>query len=121
MSFSEALRSYELAFQAESTALFVDTVVAVKESIVLGSPITSSPGQPVQTGNLRASWTEEFIDAHHARVTTNVVYAQPIEDGIGPHGPLVLRSEVGGFGSVAKTVAGFLRLLDQVARTRGGR
>lgn len=115
MSFQEDLRRFQLAVEAKSTRVFVDTVMAVKESVVLGSPITGAPGQPVDSANLRDSWTEEFRDATHARVITNVAYAVPIEEGVGPHGPLTLRSEVGGFGSVAKTVAGFPRLVAHVA------
>jgi hypothetical protein len=116
MSFTDDLRRFQLEVEARGAAVFIGVVAAAKESVVLGSPITGSPGQPVETGALRASWTESFLSAERAQVTTNQEYAPPIEDGVGPHGPLQLRSEVGGFGSVAKTVAGWPRLVDHVTR-----
>lgn len=127
MSFADGLRRFQLTVEERSHQVFVGSVAAAKESIVFGSPITGSPGQPVGQygpdynpgavgGTLRASWTEEFLSASQARVSTNLVYAPPIEDGIGPHGPIRIRSTVGGIGSVAKTVAGWQRLVEYVTQ-----
>lgn len=87
---------------------------AVLESIQTGSPITGSPGQPVDTGALRASWQLTLPSPEVAEITTKIAYAKPIEDGIGPHGPMTLRSEVGGFHSIRLTHDNFPRLLDHV-------
>ncbi|HXG70336.1 MAG TPA: hypothetical protein VNJ04_06940 [Gemmatimonadaceae bacterium] len=90
------------------------------ESIQTGSPITGAPGQPVDTGALRASWQVEYPAANEALISTNLEYAQPIEDGIGKHGPLQLRSAVGGWHSLKMTVAGFQRIVNHVTREVAG-
>lgn len=87
---------------------------AVLESIHTGSPITGAPGQPVDTGALRASWQLTFPTSEIAEITTKIAYAKAIEDGIGRYGPMTVRSEVGGFHSVALTRTNFPRLLDHV-------
>jgi hypothetical protein len=102
--------------------VFVNTVSAVHNSIQNGSPVTGAPGQPVDTGNLKASWQVNFIDAVTASVTTNVEYAPSIEDGVSyAHGgtPITQRSTVGGFHSVALTRAGIQALADDEARKLG--
>jgi hypothetical protein len=91
---------------------------AVQIAIQFGSELTGSPGQPVDTGNLRNAWIRENPSENVSIVSTNVEYAQSIEDGIGPHGPLTLRSAVGGFHSVALTVAGFDRIVDAAVRAQ---
>lgn len=129
--FAEGLRMFEVDVAAGLTQLLPDLVTAAKESIVEGSPITGSPGQPVGQygpgynegsvgGTLKDSWTEEFLSPTKARIVTNVVYAEGIEDGVGPHGPIQIRSTVGGTGSVAKTVAGWPRLVEHVVAQRRG-
>lgn len=52
-----------------------------------------------------------------ALVATKLEYAPAIEDGIGPHGPMSLRSAVGGFHSVKITVAGAQRIVDEAVKT----
>jgi hypothetical protein len=95
---------------------FAAVVLEAHRSIQSGSELTGAPGQPVATGNLRNSWQFEFPTPDSARISTNVEYAQPIEDGIGRFGPLTLRSAVGGFHSVAMTVANFDRIIEDVRR-----
>ena len=88
---------------------FRRTVGLTFDSITVGSAITGAPGQPVDEGTLRASWHEDFESQTRASITTPLgdTYAIPIEEGEGAYGPLTLRSEVGGFHSVAMTKAGF--------------
>lgn len=116
MSFAGDLNRFSQIVHTRHRDTFVRTVELAHESIQTGSPITGAPGQPVDTGNLRASWqvrhTEEFV----AEISTNVAYAPPIEDGVGQYGPLKLRSAVGGFHSVKQTIAGFPRLVDQALK-----
>jgi hypothetical protein len=90
------------------------------QSIQFGSPLTAAPGQPVDTGNLRNSWQDEKVSPTEHVISTPVVYASNIEDGISSHGtPMTLRSAVGGFHSVALTVANFDRIVDDAARAVG--
>jgi len=112
MSFTGDVRSFGLAVTARNQRVFVNTAAAVKDSITDGSSLTGSPGQPVQTGHLKASWQLTFQSQQEALISTNTVYALQIEDGISWRGtPLTLRSAVGGFHSVKLTVLNFDRLV----------
>jgi hypothetical protein len=111
MSFAEDISKFATKVQTNSQAVFVNTASHVYESIVNGDQLTGAPGQPVQTGALRASWNLTFDSPTDATISTNMVYAPAIEDAVGPHGSLTLRSQVGGFHSVALTVAGMPRIV----------
>lgn len=110
-AFAEQLHAFTLKVEARNQAIFVNTVSAVKSSITDGSPLTGAPGQPVDTGALKNSWQMAFNSATQATISTNIKYAPVIEEGIGRYGPLTLRSQVGGFGSVKLTRAGFNHLV----------
>jgi hypothetical protein len=107
MGFQVDLDRFVTKIRARHAAVFQRSVLLTYESIKLGSPITGAPGQPVDTGALRNSWQVEFITPFEAKISSVLLYAQSIEDGIGQHGPLTLRSVVGGFHSVKLTIAGF--------------
>jgi hypothetical protein len=110
--FGDQVRSFGLTVTTRNQRVFVNTAAAVQNSITNGSPITGSPGQPVQTGHLKASWQLTFPSQQEALISTNTVYAPQIEDGISWRGtPLTLRSAVGGFHSVKLTVLNFDRLV----------
>ena len=113
MSFSDDLARFMAKTEAKANAVFVNTAVAVKGSVVDGSPVTGAPGQPVDTGTLKASWHLAFQSPTTATVSTNVEYAESIEDN---HRGARLRSSVGGFHSVRLTVGGFERLVDAETR-----
>jgi phage gpG-like protein len=113
--FADDVKRFALKVERQERAVFEGVVLAAHASIVQGSHVTGAPGQPVDTGHLKASWQVD-IEGDVGTIGTNVEYAPAIEDGIGPHGPLTLRSEVGGFHSVAMTRAGFPRLVEQVTR-----
>lgn len=107
---------------------FVGIVEECTRSVVEGSELTGSDGQPVDTGHLKASWQTVFESPTHAVIGTNVKYAESIEDGLSyAHGgkPMTLRSEVGGFHSVRKTMAGIEHIkqavVARVKRERGQR
>jgi hypothetical protein len=104
----------------KTRAVFLGVAAHLQRSITHGSDLTGAPGQPVQTGNLQRSWGTTFPAEDKAEIVTNVEYAPAIEDGVGPHGPLTLRSPVGGFHSVAKTIDGFDRIVDAEVRAAGG-
>jgi len=125
VSFLDEIRAHNRRVELELVpAVFVGTVAEVKNSIQFGSPLTGSPGQPVDQDILRPSWQPEFTDPNNAIVSTNVPWAQQNEDGIARPGggPYVQRSAVGGRWSVALTRASIQRIVDDVAAklTAGG-
>jgi hypothetical protein len=82
MSFADDVRRFAAKVEAKQREVFVNVASHAHESIVNGSPVTGAPGQPVDTGNLRNSWQLTFPDANTAEITTNVDYAQPVEDNV---------------------------------------
>lgn len=86
------------------------TLRALNE-IKFGGPVTGAPGQPVQEGALRESFHASFPSDGVSTITSDSPYARPIERGIGKHGPLTLRSPVGGFGSIETVRANFDRIV----------
>lgn len=116
MSFASDVRAWTLKVETRTQDVFVNTASAALESIRSGSAVTGAPGQPVDTGNLKGSWNLTMESPTTALIQTNVAYAPAIEDGVGPHGPLTLRSTVGGFHSVALTRAGLPRIVDDETR-----
>jgi len=109
MSFADDLQRFAAKTQGKSNALFINVAKDVKASIVDGSAVTGAPGQPVDTGNLKASWQLTFEAKHSALISTNVAYAPVIEDNIRG---AKLRSQVGGFHSVKLTVGAFDRIVE---------
>lgn len=122
-TFGSALQGFSVKIQRMERDVFVGVTEEVQRSVVEGSEITASPGQPVDTGALRASWTPQFVSQEEWQTTTHLNYATSVEDGVSyAHGgsPLVIRSEVGGSFSVRATRVGFSRIVEFVAaRLRG--
>lgn len=132
MSFRDEVRAFAVVVeQRDRTLLFANIASAVQGSIVDGSEITGSPGQPVGQygpgynpgrigGALKASWQIEFggtADAPSAAITTDSPYAIEEEDGERDgYGAIRHRSDVGGFHSVALTIAGFDRIVASEAQ-----
>ena len=124
MSFADDLARFATKTQGKSNALFTNVASGVKESIVNGSAVTGAPGQPVDTGTLKASWQLTFESKSAALVSTNVAYAPVIEDnlrssfnprGVQPErepGRKAIKSTVGGSHSVKLTVGGFDRIVE---------
>lgn len=115
-AFGGDLRAQTLKVQHAPREVFQRAVALLHESIVEGSELTGAPGQPVDTGYLKNSWMLVFDTPTSATISTNVVYAESIEDGRSyAHGgaKMQLRSAVGGFHSVALSVAGFDQLVQQ--------
>lgn len=126
MTFADDLRRFTVKVQSTVPAVVVNLAHAIKDSIAEGSAVTGSPGQPVDTGFLRASWQVEVSPgARSAIVGTNVAYAPVIEYGMreaydrsgvarpkAPEGASrrAIKSTVGGHGSVRATVAAADRL-----------
>lgn len=56
MSFADDVKRFSLKMESRSRDVFLGCVQDVHEGIVVGSPLTGAPGQPVDTGYLRSSW-----------------------------------------------------------------
>ena len=115
-NWERAIDRFEAKVQRRLIEVHAKVAFALRDSVVFGSPVTGSPGQPVDTGNLRASWQLSFPSLLLARLVTSAVYAEAIENGVGPSGPMVLKSPVGGFHSVRMTRTGFQKLVDKIVR-----
>jgi hypothetical protein len=111
--FGDDLTKFSVKTGRLTNDVFVGCTEEVHRSIVEGSEITGAPGQPVDTGALRASWTPQFLDKDTWQDTTNVEYAPIIEDTVRG---ATLRSAVGGFHSVRYTRVGFPKIVEVVIR-----
>lgn len=123
MSAGDQLRRIGRKAPVVYDSVFTRLVDLAHESIQVGSPLTGAPGQQVDEGTLRASWQKFYPTPGTALIATDRPYAQQEEDGISyAHGgtPITQRSEVGGPGSRALTVAGMQRLADQAVRDVAG-
>ena len=114
--FSGDLRAFKDLVLRRQRGVFVGTMNELHRSVTEGSEITAAPGQPVDTGALKASWQETFPEEWVGQTATGLIYAPIIEDGVGPYGDIQLRSEVGGFHSVKLTRAGLQAVADHVTR-----
>lgn len=57
-----------------------DVPAAVFESVVEGSPITGAPGQPVDDGDLKESWTNTRTGPATAEIASDSPYAEAVEE-----------------------------------------
>lgn len=134
MSFDRDLNKFALKVDARTKAVYLSVAAKVHQSITVGSPTTGAPGQPVDTGFLRASWT--LVQGPTvSEIATNVAYAPVIEHNLraaydpagrknerkNPNGTSrrAVKSTVGGNHSVKMTVAGADRLQAEALRELG--
>lgn len=124
--FSQDVSRWLAKVEQRRTQLFMNTASHVQRSIVDGDPLTTAPGQPVDTGYLYNSWILEF-KGQTAQISTNVAYAPVIEENdrsaynkqgklpdkaeLGP-GRKPKKSTVGGHHSVRLTQLHFDRIVD---------
>lgn len=114
-AFAADMRAFQIKIEARTRAVFHGVVTEVTRSVVEGSDLTGAPGQLVDTGNLRASFHTSYPTADTAELSTNVVYARMAEEGRREDGRAITqRSEVGGFHSIALTIAGYDRIAAHV-------
>ncbi len=117
--FGDDLKGFGVKIIRMEKDVFHGVTEEVHRSIVEGSQITSAPGQAVDTGALRASFTPQFLDENTWQTTTHLKYAPIMEENLRG---AQLRSAVGGFHSVALTRVGFPRIVDYVVtKVRGAR
>lgn len=119
MSAREDMQRIVMRIDAKNRAVFVGSAAIVQSELTVGGPITGAPGQPVRSGALRASYIPEFVDDHTWQSTSGLPYAEGIENGVGPHGPIQIRSSVGGSHSIKLIRAGFPAIVAHVTREVG--
>jgi hypothetical protein len=119
MSLSDDIKIFALQVEAWDKDVFDKVGQIALDSIVTGSPITGAPGQPVDTGVLKASWDRHYEDANTQLISSGgsddkaAKYNMQNETGIAlpGGGPYIQKSAVGGRHSVALTVAGFDKIV----------
>lgn len=103
------LKDVALDLRNRERDCFLNIVDHVEMSLLVGSHVTGAPGQPVDTGELINSW-EKLVEAR-IRVATFMSSA--------PHAEIIennargakLRSKVGGFHSIAITLANMNKII----------
>lgn len=124
MSFADDMKRIAAKLATVERAVFVSAATEVFNSIVYGSALTGSPGQPVADvngGALRASWQLEFPSPTSALISTASVYAESNEDGIARPGggPYMLRASIGGRFSIRLTLNAIEKIVaEETARLR---
>ena len=116
MTFQRDILRFTALVRERQIAVHKGVARELRTSVVDGSEVTGAPGQPVQSSNLKTSWQPSFPEKLLWQLITNVIYAPGIEDAVGPHGEIQLRSEVGGFHSVKITVANYHTVVAMVMR-----
>lgn len=130
MTFAKELTRFVATVKARQKAVYVGTASAIHASIKDGSTVTGAPGQPVDSGFLKNSWTLA-IGPTEANIQTNVAYAPVIEyndrsqyndqgrmppESVTGTSRRSIKSTVGGNHSVRLTIAGASALQRQVLR-----
>lgn len=106
-AFGSQLRYWHAKAQGVEQSIFVNSASALQDSIVSGSPVTSAPQLPVETGNLRNGVHLVFDAPDSALIYTNVEYAEYVEDNVRG-----VNFRVGGPHGWALSRAGFQRVVD---------
>jgi hypothetical protein len=122
MTFASQLNAFAEKAKHRERAIFTGSVEAVAQSVVFGSEITGSPGQPEDLR--RGEWVTQYEGESTAVISTDDPSAPSVEDGISRFdgSPIKLKSPIGGLHSVLQTRLNFDKLVDDVAqRTLGDR
>lgn len=77
--FAASLREWGATLRGEANQVLDASAEAVYDSIVHGSAVTGSPGQPVQHGDLRESWKIRRVSPTVIEVYSDSPYARAIE------------------------------------------
>ena len=133
-TFEGAIARWLAKVESRKTMLFVNVYNGLRDSIMVGSPLTGAPGQPVDTATLKLSWllgnrfTASEIDLVNlvGILGTRLSYAPVIEEDnpafYDPRGenrelPHVRKSTVGGPHSVKLTHANWDKIVDAALAT----
>lgn len=114
--FVAQLAEFSKKLERTEKEVFHAIVDLANESVVLGSPITGSPGQPADLRD--GDWTTVYEGETSALISTSERSARSVEDGVShKHGgvPLSkLHSPIGGFHSVGLTQQHFDKIVEEV-------
>jgi len=116
MSFTADMDRIVRKARAAEVQLFNNCLAHAQRSILVGSPVTSAPGQPVDTGRLITSWSERRYGRQSAELVSSAPYAEVIENN---KRGANLRSKVGGFHSIKLTRLGWGRIVSYEGRKIG--
>lgn len=114
--FAKELQAFVNKARSREGTLYRRATVHAFESIRHGSAVTGAPGQPVDTGELLASWQLTPTGRRTATMLSNAVHADIIEHN---RRGATLRSKVGGFHSVKLTRLGWRRIVAHELRQMG--
>jgi hypothetical protein len=121
MGFADELKTFGTKTGKLHAAVFVGSVVELRDSIKLGSALTGAPAMPVapgqfkRAGALRDSVTVNYPDPNTAVIYTTSPYALDVEDNAKGH-----TFNTGGPHGWKMTVAAFPRVVDAVAKRQAG-
>lgn len=121
MSFARDLQRFAEKTPKKSTAVFVGSVVELRDSIKFGAALTGAPAMPVapgqfkRAGALRDSVTVSYPDANTAVIYTTSPYAQDVEDNAKGH-----TFATGGPHGWKLSAAAFPRVVESVAKRQAG-
>lgn len=120
--FASALAGFKRTVETRHTAVFVGSVVVLRDSVKYGSAETGAPAMPVapsefpRAGALRDSVIAIYPTPHTALIYTDKVYAPDVEDNAkghtfhngGPHGwKQTIAAGVRVIENVTKRIAGY--------------
>jgi hypothetical protein len=121
MAFAGDLRAFSIRLSGRARATYDGVVAETWTSLVNGSPLTGSPGQPVgETGDMRASWFKQLAGPWVTEMLTHDPGARTIEGGRRLGRRLHRRVTQGGFHSLKLTMIHFGRILSSVVRQVAG-
>lgn len=98
----------------EARKVLAGTVDKILVSVRDGDPVTGSPGQPVDLGDLKRSW-QSTVEGNEGHVFSDDPAARVIEAGVRAGTPLQFRSG-GGAHSVKLTVNAADKLVEATVR-----
>jgi hypothetical protein len=116
MTFASQLQAFAEKAKQREREVFTRSVEAVAQSVVFGSEITGSPGQPEDLRE--GQWVTQYDGESTATISTDDPSARSVEDGISHlhGGPITLNSPIGGFHSVLQTRLGFEKIVEDVTQ-----
>jgi hypothetical protein len=108
MSFEQDMDRIINTVLRNERALYRNCAAHAFKSIVEGSEVTGAPGQPIEFGDLIASYQFVSLGNRRSEIFSDLFYAPIIEDN---RRGATLRSKVGGFHSIKLTRNGWQNIV----------